>query len=99
MDISSKSLSRGVGGSYTKWQRKPPAHRVYQVETPEGKTVITVYAEERALDDPDHPVIQKIENSSSFAKEIEWKELSPSVKENVRKHLAEKVKNDDWFQD
>lgn len=99
MDISSKSLSHGVGGSYTKWQRKPPAHRVYQVETPDGKAVLTVYAENRALDDADHPTIQKIEDATEFANDIEWDELSDEVQAEVQSHLAEKVKDDEWFAD
>lgn len=99
MEITSKSLSHGVGGSHTKWQRKPPAHRIYQVQTPEGRTVITVYAENRALDDPDHPTIQGIEDTSDFGKEIEWGNLSEEVQNAVREHLAEKVKEDEWFQD
>lgn len=99
MEILSNSLSRGIGGSHTKWQRKPPAHKVYDVDTPEGKTVVTVYAENRAIEDADHPNVQKIEEASDFAKEIAWSELSDDVQTAVQDHFNEEVKDDEWFMD
>lgn len=99
MDITSKSLSRGVGGSYTKWQREPPAHKIYQVETPEGRTVITVYAENRTLGDNDHPTIQLIEDATEFKSEITWNELPDDTRDAIRNHLSEKVKTDNFFKD
>lgn len=99
MNLSSRSISKGVGGSYTKFQREPPQHRTYEVETPDGTTYIDVYAENRALDDEDHPTIQLIEDASSFKSEVEWDNLSESVQDEVREHLAEKVKEDSWFMD
>lgn len=99
MELESKSLSHGVGGSYTKWQREPPAHRVYQVDLPGGYTTIKVYAENRALDDPDHPTIQKIEDASQFKSEQDWSSLDDNTQNEIRTHLAEKVKTDEFFMD
>lgn len=97
MDLTSKSLSHGVGGSYTKWQREPPAHRVYQVETPEGVLRIDVYAENRAIEDADHATIQLIEDANEFKTDLSWADASEDVQDAVREHLAEKVATDEWF--
>lgn len=97
MEITSKSLSHGIGGSYTKWQRKPPAHRIYKVETPEGITKLIVHAENRAVEDADHATVQSIETATNFARDLDWENLSDEVQEAVREHFEEKVKDDEWF--
>lgn len=97
MDITSRSLSHGVGGNYTRWQRPPPRHRVYQVETPEGTTVVTVYAENRAIDDEPHATVQLIETATDFKSEVNWDELSDETRDAVRTHFDAEVKDDDWF--
>jgi len=40
-----KRVSHGVGGSYTKWQRKPPAHSVYMAKNDSEYTTVTVWHE------------------------------------------------------
>lgn len=52
-------ISKGVGGSYTKWQRKPPAHSVYRVKSSIGHFKVKVWAEQGVFDD--EPSIAKIE--------------------------------------
>lgn len=99
MDITATSLSHGVGGSYTKWQREPPAHRVYEIETPDGKLTLEVYAENSAMDPEDHPTITKIEDATSFASDLSWDDTDDTTKEAVREHISELVKDDEWFQD
>jgi len=95
------SLSSGVGGSYTKWQREPPGHKVYQVKLDSGETtVVTVYAENRALDDEDHPTITKIEeHDGQFHQSGHtlWRNLSENEQNAVRDALENEVKEETFF--
>jgi len=42
-EVSVSRVAHGVGGSYSKWQRTPPAHAVYMADHAEGWTTLTVY--------------------------------------------------------
>jgi len=96
------SLASGVGGSYTKWQREPPAHKIYQVKLDSGETtVVTVYAENRALNNEDYPTITKIEeHDGQFCKNGHtlWKNLSSNEQNAIRDALENEVKNESFFE-
>jgi len=96
------SLSSGVGGSYTKWQREPPAHKIYQVKLDSGETtVVTVYAENRALDDEDYPTITRIEeHDTQFYQSGHtlWGSLSENEQNAVRDALENEVKEETFFE-
>lgn len=96
------SLASGVGGNHTKWQRKPPAHKIYQVKLDSGETtVVTVYAENGALDDEDFPTVTKIEEHDGQFYESGhtlWGNLSSSEQNAVRDALENEVKNESFFE-
>lgn len=96
------SLTKGVGGSHTKWQRKPPAHIIYQVKLDNGTTaLVQAYAENRALDDPDHPTIQALEQTTHLKKSGHtlWDDLTEAEQNTVRAALEEEVKTEEFFMD
>lgn len=98
MEISITELSHGVGGSHTQWQRKPPAHKIYQIELPDNTiTTITVFAENNALDLKDHPTIQKITPTDQFKSDVNWNDLE-QTQQTIRNKLKKRVAKDDWFQ-
>jgi len=80
------SLSHGVGGSYTVWQRKPPAHGTYKVETPHGYATVTAHAEVKIGEEK--PSIVRIKNSGSHHYE---RELTEEELEEVKEYLIERV--------
>lgn len=99
MDITVTELSHGVGGSYTQWQRKPPAHKIYQIELPDNTiTTITVFAENNELDPEDHPTIQKIIPTNQFKSDVNWNQLETDTQNTIRNTIKERVAKDDWFQ-
>lgn len=95
-------FSNGVRGSYQKWQRKPPAHSVYQISFDDGTaTMAKVYAENRVLDDADHPTIQAIEEETHKLRSghTPWNDLSDEHQAAARDELREDVKDRDFFRD
>lgn len=96
------SLTKGVGGSHTRWQRDPPPHITYQVSLTNGTTaLVQAYAENRALDDADHPTIQALDETTHMQQSGHtlWTDLTDAEQTAVRSALAEEVKTEPWFMD
>lgn len=93
-----EASSHGVGGSYTVWQRKPPAHGVYRVHTPDGYGMVKAHVEVKIGDD--EPSIVKIENDQTRIKGHKMKrerEFTDEEIEKVREYLLDYVIPDEDF--
>lgn len=84
------TMARGVGGSYTKWQGKPPAHAVIMADHGDDTwTTVKVYdLTERVVYDDE----VRIENGAKGPKDIKFKhdvdfeDLSEEKQSQIRKY-------------
>ena len=87
-----KRVATGVGGSYTEWQRKPPAHAVYMAESGDGWTTVTVWYERgevvRMSDGAMGP------KSTPFAHDVYVEDMAPDARdafvEYIHRDIAER---------
>jgi len=91
-----KRVSTGVGGSYTEWQRKPPAHAVYMAESGDEWTTVTVWYEDGAVVRLKNGAMGP--NSTPFAHERDWQDMPASDREAfmeyVHMDIAERYADD-----
>lgn len=91
MDVT--TVANGVGGSYTKWQGKPPAHKVIMAQHEDDQwTTVKVYdLTDRATTDSN----LKIQNGAMgpkdkpFAHDIDFEELNEEQQERIKEHAIE----------
>ena len=88
--IDFKRVSTGVGGSYTKWQGKPPSHAVFMVKTEQGWTTVKAYdlTERMVYDDE-----VRIESGAMgpknipFANDVPYDDLPASLQTDIRERI------------
>ena len=88
--IDFKRVSTGVGGSYTKWQGKPPSHAVFMVKTAGGWTTVKAY------DLTDRVAYQdevRIESGAMgpknipFANDVPYDDLPTTLQTDIRERI------------
>lgn len=92
MDIT--TVASGVGGSYTKWQGEPPAHKVIMAKHngDEQWTTVKVYD---LTDRQAYDTKLKIQNGAMgpkdkpFAHDIDFEEISEEKQEQIKEHAID----------
>jgi len=74
-------VAHGVGGSYTRWQRKPPAHRVYMAEHAGGWTTVTVWHDEAEVVRWEDGAMGP--NATPFAHDVDVADLTDDVAQQL----------------
>lgn len=96
-----KTMAKGVGGSYTRWQGKPPAHGVFWIETDEGQTTVTAYDLRSRFGNANVQVSDGAMGPGNrpFASAVDFSDLSEDLQAEIRDRIVEEFENDSFFSD
>lgn len=96
-----KRMSHGIGGSYTRWQREPPAHGVFWVDTDEGQTAVTAYDTRGPGRDVDSVIDDGAMGPKNipFKSEVDFSDLSEPLRDEIRDRIVDHFWDDGFFSD
>ena len=96
------TVSNGVGGSYTKWQGEPPAHKVIMAkhETNEEDDTWTTVKAYNLLERPGNDNDVTIESgamgpeNTPFAHDVDFERLTDEQQAEIREYAIEEFRNE-----
>lgn len=97
-------MANGVGGDYTKWQSKPPEHKVVMIlhdddESEDGDDTWTTVKAYNLLDRQIYDKDVKIENgamgpsNTPFKHDIDFEDLPETKQEKIKNHIISEFRN------
>jgi len=80
-----KRVATGVGGSYTEWQREPPAHAVYMARSGDAWTTVKVWHERgRVVGMRDGAVGP---GGTPFAHDVDLEDMAPDPRDEFMDYI------------